>query len=437
MKRLDDISMLLQQRIGLNSQSLGGRGVERAVQRRMAQRKLAQAEQYWIELQESEIEFARLVDEVVVPESWFFRDGKPFQILVEHASRYRQTGDRAKPLRVLSAPCAAGEEPYSIAMTLLEGGLRPTDFTIDAVDISEKLLAAARRMIYRPASCRGAEAAFQPHFFERTDAGEIRVAPAVQSSVHFFPGNLVDPGFGKSLQPYAVIFCRNLLIYLEERARHRVLETMDRLLAPGGLLVVGHAEAGCVSRAGFEPAKSSGSFAFCKTGSHSLPGQPARSTAVIPVQIKPTDPRLPTRDAGPRGGSNLPVFNPGESWSINRPNSGSGHVEIPGATAELELQEVQNLADSGKLRQAAVLCAHYIKGHRACPRGLYLLGMVRMAEARKREAEELFNQVVYLDPHHREAMIHLAHLAEARGEQAVARRWRQRAERIPERPVVL
>jgi len=100
------------------------------------------------------------------------------------------------------------------------------------------------------------------------------------------------------------------------------------------------------------------------------------------------------------------------------------------ATGELELKEIQSLADSGKLKEAEILCADYIKRHRACPRGLYLFAVVQMAQGRKNKAEEFFNQVVYLEPRQTEAMIHLAHLAEARGEPVLAQRWRHRAERI-------
>ena len=85
---------------------------------------------------QSETELQALIEEVVVSESWFFRDERPFQWFREHI-RAHWLDDRLRPpLRILSLPCAGGEEPYSIAMTLLELGFRRDRFHIDAVDIS-------------------------------------------------------------------------------------------------------------------------------------------------------------------------------------------------------------------------------------------------------------------------------------------------------------
>ncbi|MHB8520991.1 MAG: CheR family methyltransferase [Limisphaerales bacterium] len=442
MKPLEGITALLQRRIGLNDQALGRRVVEHAIQRRLAQRELACAEEYWLELRQSDAELAHLVDELVVPESWFLRDRKPFQLLGEYASRLRRNPLRKGPLRVLSAPCAAGEEPYSVAMTLREAGLAPTAFVIDAVDISEKLLSAARRMVYRSNSFRGMEPAFQKRFFEKMKTAEFCLLPAVQASVRFFRGNLVEPGFGRDLEPYDVIFCRNLLIYLDQNPRRQVLAHIERLLIPGGLLVVGHAEAGSVSLSRFAPANMAGSFAFYKRedASVSLPAARVKSEAILPSRM--ADCESGDLDVGFRGGQDAAHVSAG--GLRRRIDSGTASVgaEIPVPPArgfqtgvEIELDALQGLADSGNLKDAAALCAEYLARHRTCPRGLFLLGVVRMAEGAKREAEELFNQVVYLEPRHTEAMIHLAHLAEARGESTLARRWRQRVDRLQPRPV--
>ena len=88
-------------------------------------------------------ELQALIEEVAIPESWFFRDSRPFEILATFArSGWVERPDR-KPLTVLSVPCAGGEEPYSIAMTLLEAGLPLERFRVDAVDVSERSLARA------------------------------------------------------------------------------------------------------------------------------------------------------------------------------------------------------------------------------------------------------------------------------------------------------
>jgi chemotaxis protein methyltransferase WspC len=128
------VHRLLEAEIGLDLDSVGASSLRAAVAARMAARGVRDPALY-ASLLESRDEREALVDAVVIPETWFFRDRVPFELLAE----------RATPgLRVLSAPCSSGEEPYSIAMALLDAGLAPGGFRIDALDISAPLLARAR-----------------------------------------------------------------------------------------------------------------------------------------------------------------------------------------------------------------------------------------------------------------------------------------------------
>ena len=100
--------------------------------------------EYLAVLNRSEPEFQALVDEVVIPESWFFRDDRPFAYLADRAAAGWLLDPARPPLRALSLPCAGGEEPYSIAMALLDRGLPAVRFEIVAVDVSAPLLVSAR-----------------------------------------------------------------------------------------------------------------------------------------------------------------------------------------------------------------------------------------------------------------------------------------------------
>ncbi len=417
MNSFRDIAQLVKERIGLDEQSFGAAAVDQAVRHRMEQRNFTSVGQYAQEVRSSEVELARLVDDLVVPESWFFRDQKPFQLLADEVARKRVPG--SSPLRLLSAPCSSGEEPYSIAMTLLECGLPPAAFTIDAFDISERLLVAARGKTYRASSFRTPDLDFQKRFFERTPRGEFRFVPAIESSVRFHQANLVAPDFGSDLAPYDVIFCRNLFIYLDPSGRQQLLENMDRLLVPGGLLVVGHAEAGSIPLTRFEPARLPGSFGFFKRAS--------RPAACFPMAGLKTENHLPEREPV-RVVSNKSIALPGKIEPVpERIGESQGERR---SKAEVSLAAIQTLADAGKLSEAAGLCAEYLRVHQACPKALYLLALIRMAEGARPEAEEILNRVLYLEPTHPEAILHLAHLAEARGEPALAQRWRQRLARL-------
>ena len=106
-------------------------------------------------MRRSEPELQELIEEVVVPESWFFRDERPFQWLREYVRERWLSDPSASAAPGLESACAGGEEPYSIAMTLLDLGLPARRFQIDAVDVSARRLAIARRGVYSANAFRG------------------------------------------------------------------------------------------------------------------------------------------------------------------------------------------------------------------------------------------------------------------------------------------
>ncbi|NEM46493.1 MAG: chemotaxis protein CheR, partial [Xanthomonas perforans] len=116
-----------------------------------------------------------LVEAVVVPETWFFRYPESFAALVNLARERSTHLAGARPLRILSLPCSTGEEPYSIAMALLDGGLPGDGFRIDAMDISEVNLQRAERALYGRNSFRGDDLSFRDRHFAVTPEGfELR-----------------------------------------------------------------------------------------------------------------------------------------------------------------------------------------------------------------------------------------------------------------------
>src|ERR1700722_650632 len=149
------IEGLLASRLGLDPVSVGRKQITRAVQQRIQELGLADVVTYERSLRESESELQALIEEVVVSESWFFRDERPFKYFRQYV-RERWLDDPFRgQLRVLSLGCASGEEPYSIAITLSELGLTARRFHIDALDISARPLAIACRGVYSANAFRG------------------------------------------------------------------------------------------------------------------------------------------------------------------------------------------------------------------------------------------------------------------------------------------
>ncbi len=233
----------LRQRIGLDPGSTGPGLVARAARARMSALGMIETEvdRYHEILSRSDCEFQALVEEVVVPESWFFRDERPFELLARRAVSGWLVDSSREPLRVLSVPCAGGEEPYSIALALIDRGLPTSRFHVDGLDVSRIVLETARRGVYTANSFRSRDLSFRDRHFRLTPEGYV-LAAEVKSVVDFHAGNLLDPTLFANRPQYDMIFCRNLLIYFDEPARKQAIASLDRLLSPRGLLFVGHAE---------------------------------------------------------------------------------------------------------------------------------------------------------------------------------------------------
>src|SRR5205085_2278121 len=130
-------------------------------------------------------ELAALIEEVVVSETWFMRDGEPFAALAKAARAHAGS----EPFRVLCVPCATGEEAFSIAITLQQAELRG-GFSVDAVDISERALARAQAGVFGERSFRGADVELRRRWFTRTDGG-YAIDPALKRHVTFRHGNVL------------------------------------------------------------------------------------------------------------------------------------------------------------------------------------------------------------------------------------------------------
>ena len=270
MKTHSKIAALLKQAMGLDVATVGRTALEHAVRSRIAASGVGDAERYWERLANSDAELQELIEAMVIPETWFFRDTEAFTALVTIVVNEWLPGHRGQPLRVLSVPCASGEEPYSIAMALLDAGLSPHQFKVDAVDISARSLALARRAVYAKNSFRSAELSFRDRYF-RERQGRYELATTVRERVHFQAGNLLAPGCVVGADPYDFVFCRNVLIYFDGPTQQQVISKLGKLLAAEGILFVGPAEAFLVRGNRFVSTPHPRAFAYRKATTASVP----------------------------------------------------------------------------------------------------------------------------------------------------------------------
>lgn len=429
MKRIEQ---LLSREIGLMARSIGSGAIEMAVRGRMASCRLATVDEYLERLEQNAPERCALVEDIVVSETWFFRDESVFKDLAAFASGPWRKANPEGTLRVLCVPCATGEEPYSAAIVLLEAGLPATRFQVLGVDVSQRALDRARAAVYSKHAFRVPETKERARYFENVHDGR-RVAQAARSSVTLIQGNVLDRLLVPAGARFDVIFCRNLLIYLDGPARARALDNLCLWLAPDGLFLGGHAEAIESMDPRFQHLADAGHCAYVRRRStpraNPAPkfsdraaqnglglgafGLPSRAVSAKPVQA--TSARAPA--SGPVSSRQKPT--PAIPVVVREPPSGS-------------LARVTELADRGD-PAAAAACERHIAEWGPSAEAYCLLGVIKNAAGAEQAAIDAFNRALYLEQTHYAALIHLALLHERRGEGATASNFRRRAERVQQK----
>jgi chemotaxis protein methyltransferase CheR len=191
-------------------------------------------------------ELAHFIDAITTNFTGFFREKAHFDVIREQVLSARRLGRRS--IRLWSAACATGEEPYSMAITLLESGAgvgaaRSVEAKILATDISTRALGFAFEGVYDQRRLQPVTERQRRLWFDCCDvpAGSYAVGPEVRKLVELRQLNLADAPFPMR-GPFDVIFIRNVMIYLSDATRQGLVREAERLLREGGRLVIGHSE---------------------------------------------------------------------------------------------------------------------------------------------------------------------------------------------------
>ncbi len=405
---MNDIENLLRHSIGLHAATIGSSVVEHTVRSRMRRLGLGSHEDYLNLLRKSPAEWNHLVETMVVTETWFFREKPPFTGMVRLVVEEWLPAHPSGVLRLLSLPCSSGEEPYSMAMALMDAGVPAGRFTIDSVDISRRALAFAQRAVYGKNSFRGADLDFRARHFRPVPSG-YALNPAVKKQVRFWRGNMLHEDCLGETAVYDFIFCRNLLIYFDRPTQDKTLAKLHRLLAAGGVLFTAPAERPLALDNGFCAIHVPLAFA-CRKITRAASCLPDHRTAGA------------ARTAGPAHGltsGGLPI----EADGLRLPEPGSEGRPASG------LDLARQLADEGRLAEAAELCESHLRARGVSAEAFYVLGLVRDAAGADAQAGEFYRKALYLEPGHGDTLRQWASLSERNGRPGHARILRERAER--------
>jgi chemotaxis protein methyltransferase CheR len=202
-----------------------------------------------------------VIDAMTTNETLFFRDRTPFEMLArELLPKLMEQRKDKRRLRIWSAACSTGQEPYSLAMLLEEQGAKLQDWTIEilATDISETALKTARRGVYSQFEVqRGLSTQRLLRYFDQQD-GNWRANDRLRARVTFRALNLLSDF--REIGPFDLIFCRNVLLYFAPDVRRDVLSRLAAVTAEDGWLILGSAETGSEGRPQFAPASADHSW---------------------------------------------------------------------------------------------------------------------------------------------------------------------------------
>ncbi|MBD2496106.1 protein-glutamate O-methyltransferase CheR [Nostoc sp. FACHB-280] len=400
------IEALLRSKIGLDVNSIGSGAIASAIHHRMADCGISEMSNYLGYLQDSPQEWEALIENVIVPETWFFRELESFALLKSYVLSEWLPKKPQGVLRVLSVPCATGEEPYSIAIALLEAGLTSTQFQIDAVDISKQCLSKAQTAIYDQHSFRGYNFASQEYYFQLINS-KYYLKSSVKERVRFINGNLADADFSLSQQKYDIIFCRNLLIYFDSITKEKTIKILENLLAIRGLLFVASAEAPLLMKTQLAAIRQSSAIAYQKLSNH--------QNFITDTSIN--FPQIKTQKSFESAINNKVKISPTQQLNIANPNSNL-------------LDLAKTAANQGRLEDAVQLCNNYLNQNQINAEAYVLLGEVQQAMGKNEPAGESFRKAIYLQPNHEAALTHLALLKEQQGDKTSADLLWQRIYRL-------
>lgn len=320
-------------------------------------------------LQHDPVAYDTLTDRLTIGETYFFREPRHFELLRSRIAPERATL-HLRPLRVWSAGCASGEEPYSVAITLAEAGMAD-GATIIGTDLSAPALERARRAVYGNWSLRRCGEDERRAWF-RPQGRRFRLRAEYREAVRWSARGLLDgpPGGG-----FDVVLCRNVLIYLSPGAVQEAAEVLHAALVSGGWLLMGASDPP-LAHPGLELKIGSHGIAYRRVDRHR-----ARSRGAAPAWVPTSSPTMATSSPAPRTSAPIrmdpappPPARPAAAWqAVSEPADDgddplNAHLRYRAAVAHLEAGDTGGAAreaSAARYLDGDLIAAHLLLAHLA------------------------------------------------------------------------
>lgn len=374
-----------------------------------------------------------LSSHLTVGETYFFREKRSLDILEQQIlpELLRERAQTEKHLRIWSAGCCSGEEPYSIAMLLdrLIPDLDKWNVTILATDINPQFLRKAAQGIYGTWSFRDTPGWIRDRYFTKRQDGRFELQTRIRRMVNFSYLNLAEdayPSLVNGTNAMDVILCRNVLMYFAQERARNVVDKLRRSLVDGGWLITSPAETSTVPFSALTAVEFPGAFLYRRMVAagprttavkHQVPWYDGEAAA--PHAPAPAEPSVSAALSVARS-----VFAPGvlhEADSLPATEAGDADSR-EGDERETPRRKARACADEGRLAEAVEWCEQAIAADKLNPSHYYLLASIEQERGQSEAAERSLGRVLYLEPEFALAHFALGNLCLSEGRQREARR---------------
>lgn len=393
--------------------------------KRMSARGINRAESYHALLIRDKEELKNLIELLTVNETYFFREPEYLTLMADRLIQELMAGTSHRPIKILSAGCSTGEEPYSIAIMLKErfGAESERLFTITGVDIDSTVIDDAKKGIYGKSSFRGMDCDIQERYFKPAGPEKLQVVDEIRKQVGFEVVNLLDSSYPQRMQMPDIIFYRNVSIYFPGQVQREIFSRLAELLNHGGCLVVGAAETFHHNIGVLSLVEQDSLFFYRKTGKPAMMIEERRKSVRNPVLNKIPKHLPGSRLAVTAGKADSAVAGKGKKPTDIQYKQ---QPQVAGADIRERFDKALQLSRDGLLSEALDILDELIYQDEGFIKAHTLKGSLLLNLSRFDEVGSICVHVISRDPLCLEAYLMLGIVARQQGDEDTAfRRFRE------------